>query len=226
MIPNLERCYWNYLKRLLNNGNVWKHFFKIKIRLLPEFCHFALTWPLFSSVGNSSYRKCCNTVLWVIMIDHDIALTLLSLGTSLASWHGPLPLIRADRGSQQFNLRSIWALWNDNDCNICELLWCTCKHIFQKQSLIYEWLTLGGNLWLSTGWQLLVGVHPDRSAVRDIPCDDEFISKDHSPPHPPLASPAASECNFWLLRSSLLAVPLVSPAPSPAQWRLSVRQIQ
>ena len=119
---------------------------------------FVLTWPLFSSVGNSSYRKCCNTVLWVIMTDHHIALTLL-FSRSGQTWHGPLPLISADHGSQQFNLRSIWALWNDNDCNICELLWwCTCKHIFPKQGLIYEWLrlTLGGNLWLSTGWQLLV----------------------------------------------------------------------
>ena len=112
------------------------------------FCliyHFHIIHPLCShltfvwSVGNSSYRKCCNTVLWVIMIDHDITLALNSLGTNLA-W----ATSSYQRRSQQFNLRSIWALWKGNDFNICEQLWgpaIICKHIFPKQSLIYEWLT-------------------------------------------------------------------------------------
>ena len=100
---------------------------------------FVLTWPLLEVlvilvIGNV-VTPCCG-LLWSIMTSHS---PLNSLGTNLA-W----ATSSYQRRSQQFNLRSIWALWNGNDFNICEQLWCPaiiCKHIFPKQFLIYEWLT-------------------------------------------------------------------------------------
>ena len=59
-------------------------------------------------IGNV-VTPCCG-LLWSIMTSHSLR-TNLAWPTSSYQWR-----------SQQFNQRSISALWNDNDCcNICEL---------------------------------------------------------------------------------------------------------
>ena len=129
-------------------------------------------------IGNV-VRVCC-VLLWSIMTPHShLAQDKPGWPTSSYQWR-----------SQQFNQRSISALWNDNDCNSCEL---SLVNTFLPNKV---WSMIGylTQRWRKPGWQLL-----DRR-VKEIPRHDEYISADHSP----LTSSLASDCcNFWLLRSLL-----------------------